>query len=105
MGLLQCDKTPEMYALQVHGDSMLPEFENGDIIIVDPGISPASKDYVVTDYNGDISLSQYIIKEDKVFLIPTHHDYPAQEWTKDHRHKGVVAQKKRRKHKLVRYDL
>lgn len=101
----QCDDMPEPFALMVHGDSMLPEFKDGDIIIVDPGATPKHNDFVVTEYHHDVSLAQYIENDTKSYLITTHNGQPARELTPEHKHKGVVTQKKRRRQKLVRYDL
>ena len=39
--------TTEPYALQVIGDSMTPEFEDGNIIIVDPGVALYNGAYAV----------------------------------------------------------
>lgn len=38
---------PYSFGLQIYGNSMLPQFEPGDIIIIDPEIQPRPGDYVV----------------------------------------------------------
>ncbi len=40
-------KGADVFALTVKGDSMEPEFQDGDVIIVNPHIKPDSNDYVV----------------------------------------------------------
>ena len=104
MGLNQCDNTPELFVLQVLGDSMLPEFQEGDIIIVDPGLNSKHEKFVVMECQGEYSFSQYIVKNDEAYLTPLHPDHPTEKVTKDHKLKGVVVQKKRRKQKVVHYD-
>jgi len=41
------------FALEVHGESMLPEFRSGDIIIIDTSIEPLPGDYVVASLDGE----------------------------------------------------
>ena len=38
---------PDTFAMIVHGDSMLPLFREGDIVVIDPDVSPRSGSYVV----------------------------------------------------------
>ena len=40
-----CSK--EAFGLRIVGDSMLPEFREGDLVIIDPEIAPVAGDYVV----------------------------------------------------------
>lgn len=49
----------EAFALQVIGDSMSPEFEDGHIIIVDPGFPLLDGVFAVIDNNGEIIFGQY----------------------------------------------
>lgn len=43
---------PNGFALSVRGDSMLPEFNEGDIVVVDPDCRPEHGSFVIVD-NGD----------------------------------------------------
>lgn len=49
----------EPYALRVMGDSMSPEFEDGHIIIVDPGMELSVDAFVVVEYCGEVLFGQY----------------------------------------------
>lgn len=41
------------FALEVHGESMMPEFRSGDIIIIDTSIEPLPGDFVVASLEGE----------------------------------------------------
>jgi SOS-response transcriptional repressor LexA len=45
--------TGPTFALEIDGESMLPEFKPGDVIIVDTGIVPIPGDYVVAALDGE----------------------------------------------------
>jgi SOS-response transcriptional repressor LexA len=48
------------FALRVRGNSMEPEFREGDIVVIDPTIPPKPGDYVVaTDSSGEANFKQY----------------------------------------------
>ena len=72
------------FALEIKGDSMLPEFKPGDRVIVDPVIAPQPGDYVVAK-NGEeeATLKKYRPRGmnergDVVFeLVPLNEDYPS----------------------------
>lgn len=72
------------FALRIRGDSMLPEFREGDTVIIDPAIGPLPGDYVVAK-NGDneATFKKYRprgINEhgNQVFeLVPLNDDYPS----------------------------
>lgn len=72
------------FALRIKGDSMLPEFREGDTVIIDPAVGPLPGDYVVAK-NGDneATFKKYRprgINErgDQVFeLVPLNEDYPS----------------------------
>lgn len=71
------------FALEIKGESMLPEFKPGDRVIIDPGITPQPGDFVVAK-NGDdeatfkkfrprgMDASGNVIFE----LVPLNEDYP-----------------------------
>ncbi len=39
--------SPDTFALRIRGESMLPEFKEGDIVVIDPSIAPRPGDFVV----------------------------------------------------------
>ncbi len=71
------------FALEIKGDSMLPEFKPGDRVIIDPGVSPQPGDFVVAK-NGDeeAMFKKYRPRQvnergQVVFeLVPLNEDYP-----------------------------
>lgn len=72
------------FALEIKGDSMLPEFKPGDRVIIDPAIFPQPGDFVVAK-NGDdeATFKKYRPRTmdehgDVVFeLVPLNEDYPS----------------------------
>jgi SOS-response transcriptional repressor LexA len=72
------------FALEIKGDSMLPEFKPGDRVIIDPAIAPQPGDYVVAK-NGEeeATFKKYRPRGmnergDVVFeLVPLNEDYPS----------------------------
>lgn len=82
----------EPYALRVEGESMMPEFEDGCIIIVDPGHEVLSGIYAVIEHAGEHIFRQLILAEGSAYLNPINQRFPPQELTKDYSVKGVVVQ-------------
>lgn len=72
------------FALEIKGDSMLPEFNPGDRVIIDPAIKPQPGDYVVAK-NGEeeATFKKYRLRSIseqgvEVFeLVPLNPDYPS----------------------------
>lgn len=72
------------FALEIKGDSMLPEFKPGDRVIIDPNISPQPGDFVVAK-NGEeeATFKKYRPRSvnergETVFeLVPLNEDYPS----------------------------
>jgi SOS-response transcriptional repressor LexA len=90
----------ELYALRVIGDSMVPEFQDGSIIIIDPTGVLKDGSYVVAIHNDEYVFRQYRKYEDRHFLRPLNEEYETVEieGTKDV--KGIIIQQqagKRRK--------
>jgi len=65
------DSVPEgCFALKVEGDSMEPEFSAGDVIIIDPRLTPKAGNYVVAQIEGEDEavFKQYRLKDKRVVL-------------------------------------
>ena len=78
------DVSSGAFALEIKGDSMLPEFRPGDRVIIDPGVRPQPGDYVVAK-NGEeeATFKKYRLRSIneqgvEVFeLVPLNPDYPS----------------------------
>lgn len=71
------------FALEIIGESMLPEFCNGDIIIIDPEVLPQPGDYVVArNHVQEATFKKYrprgVNESGKEYfeLVPLNPDYP-----------------------------
>ncbi len=96
----------EPFALRVIGDDMTPEFEDGHIIIVDPGGQLKTGCFVVARAEGDVILRQLIVEGDDYRLQSLKADTVDIVINRAHYDLiGVVSQRsgKRRKHHK-RYD-
>ena len=58
----------EPFALRVLGDEMLPEFEEGHIIIIDPGGKVRDGCFVVAKTNGEFIFRQLFIEDNRYIL-------------------------------------
>jgi SOS-response transcriptional repressor LexA len=88
---------PNAFALVVKGDSMEPEFAEGDIITVDPGRAYCSGSFVVVKNGDEATFKQLIIDGSSVFLKPLNDRYPIKDVTgMDIRVVGVVIEKRKR---------
>lgn len=81
--LTDLDLSDRAFALQIKGDSMLPEFKEGDRIIVDCEISPRPGDFVVAkNSEQEATFKKYRLLQidssgNEVFeLTPLNEDYP-----------------------------
>lgn len=93
----------EPYALQVQGESMAPEFEDGCIIIIDPGYPPVSGAYVIVEYGGGYIFRQIVFHDGHTYLNPLNPRFPAEELTGPYRVKGAVVQSNHRR-RIVHYE-
>ncbi|MDP2828748.1 MAG: S24 family peptidase [Sulfuricellaceae bacterium] len=85
----------EPYALLVLGDSMLPEFEDGEVIVVEPEGLARDGSYVVAYHNDEYTFRQLLNRDGKWFLQPLNDLYPTEEIPGMEVVKGVVIQKKK----------
>lgn len=91
-----------LLALRVLGDSMLPEFAEGHIIIIDPNGVIASGAYVLAVYNDDYIFRQLIIAENRFFLKPLNDRFPTLQIPDLNAVKGIIVQRagtRRKDHK------
>jgi SOS-response transcriptional repressor LexA len=82
--LTDLDLGPQAFALTIQGDSMLPEFREGDTIIIDPGVQPAPGDFVVAKNDQEeATFKKYRPRgvnergELVIELVPLNEDYPS----------------------------
>lgn len=96
----------EPYALMVLGDSMLPEFKEGDVITIDPEGLAHHESYVIAYHNDEYTFRQLHIVEDRWYLVALNDGYPRVEIEGVAAVKGVITQKKtpgrRGEHKFYR---
>ena len=85
----------EPYALMVLGDSMLPEFEEGEIIIIEPEGLAHSGSYVVAWHKDEYIFRQLVQHSDRWYLKPLNDLYPTDEVPRLEVVKGVITQKKK----------
>ncbi|MBT9567298.1 MAG: S24 family peptidase [Thiobacillus sp.] len=85
----------EPYALMVLGDSMMPEFEQGEIIVVEPSGLVKDGSYVVAHVNDEYIFRQ-IVKHEEGWMLkplnPLYENIPVADLDVA---KGVVIMKKR----------
>jgi len=72
------------FALEIRGTSMLPEFREGDRVIIDPEVQPQPGDFVVAKNGGEeATFKKYRPRGlnergDEIFeLVPLNEDYPS----------------------------
>lgn len=82
---------PHTFALWVRGDSMLPQFKEGDLIIVDPDEAPQPGDFVVAKNGSDeATFKKYRPRgidengNDVFELIPLNEDFPSMHSDRQH---------------------
>jgi SOS-response transcriptional repressor LexA len=81
--VVQADLGSHTFALKVKGNSMEPEFKEGDTIIIDPDIKPSPGDYVVArNADQEATFKKYRPRGrnaqgmDVIELVPLNEDYP-----------------------------
>jgi SOS-response transcriptional repressor LexA len=89
---------PRTFGLRVVGNSMEPEFREGEIVIVDPDREAETGAYVVAKINHDEATFKQLIKDGgSVFLRPLNSAYPIMDVTgRDLRIVGRVVEKVKR---------
>lgn len=93
----------EHFALRVIGDSMSPVFEDGNIIIVDPGYPLLNNCYAVLVNNEEVLFGLYRKDEKGSRLEYLHPDHPPVQLTENFSVKGIVTQRNARRRKDTVY--
>lgn len=93
----------EPFALRVMGDSMSPEFEDGHIIIIDPGVPICHLAYAVIDYGGEILFGQYRVDEGRRWLCYLNEEHQPVELISSFETKGVVIQRSTGRRKELKH--
>ncbi len=86
-------KGKRCFALKVRGDSMEPEFREGDLIVVDPDRQPQAGEFVVvkSDEEGEATFKKYVRLRGEAYLRPVNQqNYPDIKLTDTHRIVGKV---------------
>ena len=84
----------EPYVLMVLGDSMAPEFNEGDIIVIEPAGVARHESFVIAYHNEEYTFRQLLIEEGRFFIKALNPDYPTEELAGLESVKGVISQKK-----------
>ncbi len=72
-----CQVRGSTYALRVQGDSMMPVFVEGTILVVEPEIDYAANDYVIAkNGDGEATFKQLVKDAGKFYLKPKNPQYP-----------------------------
>ncbi len=84
----------EPFALMVLGDSMAPEFNDGDVIVIEPGASYHDGSYVIAWHNEEYTFRQLKVSNDRYYLMPLNPNYVSEQLDGPEAIRGVVTQKK-----------
>lgn len=92
---LDACSSAEPFALMVLGDSMAPEFLEGEIIIIEPEGLAHDGSYVLAQVDGEYIFRQLVTREGRWWLAPLNPDYSSRAIPDLSAVKGVVIQKQR----------
>ena len=93
----------EVYALRALGDSMVPEFEHGTVIIIDPEAVVKDGSYVIAKVDGEFIFRQLKIRDDKYFLQPLNDLYETVEISGLNDIEGVIVQAGNKRKQMKKY--
>jgi len=93
----------EVFALRALGDSMIPEFEDGTVIIIDPEAVVKDGSYVIAQLKGEYIFRQLRMYDDKYYLQPLNDLYETIEIAGLDVLEGVVVQSGSRRKNMKKY--
>jgi SOS-response transcriptional repressor LexA len=82
---------PKAFAFRYKGAAM-PEFRSGELVIVDPDVTPSFGQYVLVQVGGDLLFRKLENDGAKSYLYSTNKQFPAVPLKKHHRIIGVARQ-------------
>jgi DNA polymerase V len=95
----------EPFALRVLGDSMAPEFLDGQVIVLDPGLAATHGAFVVAEVDGETVFRQFWMDAGRATLRALNDSGPVIVLSRGHRILGVVTQRAgKRRADRKRYD-
>ena len=71
-----CTLGPLAFGLRVDGDSMSPRYLHGDIIIIDPEVTPDNGSACIATINGEVTFRLFWEYETEIRLQPLNDHYP-----------------------------
>jgi SOS-response transcriptional repressor LexA len=92
---LEACSAAEPFALMVLGDSMLPEFAEGEIIVIEPEGLAHDGSYVLAFHDGEHIFRQLVHRDGRWWLHPLNPEYPDAAIPDLSAVKGVVIQKQK----------
>jgi DNA polymerase V len=93
----------EPFALRVIGESMEPEFQDGHIILVDPGFPLLNGVYAVIQNNGEYIFGQYSEENSEGWIRYLSPEFEDVKLESEYVVKGVITQRNGRKRKDIKY--
>ena len=93
--LIPSNGSQNIYAVVLHDDSMSPEFENGNILIMNKKIEPKDGNYVILKHKGKVILREFRIIGGKHFIQTYKPKLHAEELIQDYEFLGVVIETRR----------
>ena len=93
----------EVFALRALGDSMVPEFEHGTVIIIDPEAVVKDGSYVIANVNGEFIFRQLRIRDEKYYLQPLNDLYETIEISGLDALEGVIIQAGNKRKNMKKY--
>lgn len=95
----------EPFALLVLGDSMLPEFEEGDVVVIEPAGLAGDGAYVLAFHNAEWIFRQLLRRDDRWVLHALNPHYADQPLADLGPVRGVIIQKSKpgRRRAMKRY--
>ena len=93
----------EPFALQVIGESMAPEFNDGAVIIIDPGCPVVNGAYVLAAYKDEYHFRQLVRRDGVTYLVPLNGLFHSLKLSGPFEVRGVITQQNH-KRTIVHYE-
>lgn len=83
----------EPYALRVLGNSMEPEFTQGEVIVIEPDTSRVDGAYVIAFHENEYVFRQLLLLDNKWYLRPLNDGFPTVQISDPDSIKGRIISK------------